>query len=700
MVARRIIAVSSDVSIRQQLSTALATVVDATVDGHPSLEALGSLALPAELCVIHLAGTSPATLAGELLLRLTGSCPVIVVLPASDLVAVVELMQTSERIVALAIAEQLDGEQLARLAARLLADDLFGLEKVMPPGTEIHAIDVATYREKSRCMSVIGGFLAERKVARRFRDPVDQCLDEMLMNALYDAPVAADGTHLFAGVPTSTRVTLRTEQRVRVQYAHDGRRFAVSVRDAFGTLQRETLLVHLHKGLHASQQVDRKVGGAGLGLYLMFNVSTAVYFHVLPGIATEAICVFDLAAPKLQLEQASFVVQRDARDHVATGPARAYPAQRRPLWITVGIPAVLAAIIVLGIVAWPRLFGDRQPARVTFTTVPPGAVIEIDGRAVGLATGGTYVVDDLAIGRDHVVVARLDDHEPAHVIVRPRAGATAVRLELVALGRVELESEPSDAVVEIDGTARGSTPLTLTSLAPGATVAVTFKRSGYRPATASVQVPRAGRRVRVVQPLEVSDELVRVRFVSTPPGAAIVPAGQLASIDRTYTPAELFVEANQLQRFTLTMPGRVPLVIEPFTPPRGGPVLEKGGELVPGAALRIEATLEGTVSVAGAPHCQAVAVPVDCTLAPGRYVIEYVGPETARFKRQVTMASEPVTERLALGFVEAAPGKLLQPGGRPRAVFEAGTHTVTVSDAAGSHPTTVTVEPGVTVIAN
>ncbi|MBA3819042.1 MAG: hypothetical protein H0X17_09135 [Deltaproteobacteria bacterium] len=166
----------------------------------------------------------------------------------------------------------------------------------------------------------------------------------------------------------------------------------------------------------------------------------------------------------------------------------------------------------------------------------------------------------------------------------------------------------------------------------------------------------------------------------------------------------MFVEANQLQRFTLTMPGRVPLVIEPFTPPRGGPVLEKGGALVPGSTLRIEATIAATiaatVTVEGAPHCKAVAVPAECTLAPGRYTIELVGPERTRVKREVTMTSEAVVETLAVGIVEAGAGKLLQPGGRARALLEAGTQTVTVSDGAGSHRTTVTVEPGGTVIAN
>nr|MBA3818677.1 hypothetical protein [Deltaproteobacteria bacterium] len=84
MVARRIIAVSPDAAIRQQLATALAAATvagDDAIDVQPSLGALGPGDLRAALCVIHLAGAAAATRASELLERLPGPCPIIVVLP-------------------------------------------------------------------------------------------------------------------------------------------------------------------------------------------------------------------------------------------------------------------------------------------------------------------------------------------------------------------------------------------------------------------------------------------------------------------------------------------------------------------------------------------------------------------------------------------------------------------------------------------
>jgi len=164
----------------------------------------------------------------------------------------------------------------------------------------------------------------------------------------------------------------------------------------------------------------------------------------------------------------------------------------------------------------------------------------------------------------------------------------------------------------------------------------------------------------------------------------------------------VFVEAGRVQRFTLAMPRHVPLVIAPFTPDRGARGLEKGGDLVEGATLRIEATLDGKVTVSRAPHCTELATPIDCTLAPGTYVVAYVGPASARITHTVTMADRDAIEKFELGIIEAAAGKRLQPGGSQRIVVEAGTHTVMVSGGAGAgaHSVTVNVKPGATVLAN
>jgi hypothetical protein len=625
-VTARIVVVSPDPAFTQPLVAGPLAEV-ATIEVHRTLDALGAGEPPA-MCVVH-AGGALARSPGELGSRLPDA-PVIAVLPGADLATAVEVMQSSDRIAGVMTADPPDLRQLAALATRIVRDDVLGLEPVLAPGTEVHARTVADHTDKSRCLSEVAEFAERRGVPRTRCVSIEQCVDEMVMNALYDAPVDGRGQPLFAGIPTRARIALRTEHSALVRYACDGQQLAISVRDAFGRLDRPTVLRHLHKCLHAGQPIDRKVGGAGLGLYLMVNAASAVAFHVVPGVATEVLCVFDVEAPRLRLAQLGFVAQRDARGQPATGRARRLPA------------------------------GPRRRARLLALAGVAGAA------ALGIAAWS------LGPGRGDA----------------PAPAAT-----------LELDSQPAGATAAVDGKAIGLTPLTLTTLAPGASVSIVFQRTGYRAATAHVQVPAAGQRTRVVQPLEIADGFVRVRFVSRPPGAEIRRTGQPAAIDRTYTPAELLVEADQVQRFTLVMPGHMPFVIPPFTPGRGADVLEKSGDLVAGATLHITATLDGKVTIAGAPHCAELALPADCTLAPGSYDLTYLGSDHAAFTRRVEMGDQAATEKLEIGIVEAAPGKQLGPSGAHRLVLEAGTHAVMVSDQAGVHRAIVQVQPGATVIA-
>lgn len=571
--SRRIVVVSSDPEISAQLGDALLTS-GATVYVRATLDPVGA-SDDVALWVVHLSSMEAE------LPRTTA--PYVLVLARATLSNAVEIMLASAPAAGVMVLEDFDALQLASLASRILADDLFGLDKLISPEAVIHGRVVAEFRDKVTCMAEVAAFVEHSGIPTRYREPIQQCCDEMLMNALYDAPVDAKGTHLFAGVSPRLRITQRTAQTVAVQYAYDGRRFAISVRDSFGTLEREILLRYLHKCLHADQQLDRKAGGAGVGLYLVLNSASTVYFHVLPTMATEAVCIFDTGAARPGLAQFGFLTQSDPRGLTPTEPARALPAasvvKRRR--ITAAVSAlVVAGLVALGVAVWPRAQPVRETSRVTIKTVPHDVTIEVDDRTIGIATAGVFTVEDLEPGHTYRVRGRRHGYEALQTTVRPPPGATEVTLALRALATVELDSQPSGSSVQVDGKPAGTTPLVLTSLVPSTTVAIVFDKPGYLSAAAQVQVPVRGQTTRLMQPLQRSGEFVRVRFVSEPAGAEVLQSGQQPGIDRTYTPAELFLEAGKVHRFTLAMPGRVPLTIEPFTPARGDDGLVKGGKLI------------------------------------------------------------------------------------------------------------------------
>ena len=720
VLARRIIAVSPDKAFGKQLAVALKAAGGA-VDAHQSLDTLGTGSLQAALIVMHLDGPL-AKAATELLPRLTAETRVIAIIPRSNLSLVVDVMQASDRVSGMMVAEDFDTRNLSSMATRVLAGDIFGLEKMILWGTQIHSFLVGDYQEKSLCISQISEFAELMGVRRKYRESIEQCVDEMLMNALYDAPVDDQGKHIFSEIPTKTRISLRVEQKVVVQYACDGTQFAVAVRDAFGTLERSTVLRYLHKCLHNEQQIDRKAGGAGLGLYLMTNSSTTVYFNVLPGVATEALCTFDLETPKLQLETFGFFTERiDAAGRLATGPSRrlpsgaGHPVERRApraappskTVVALLVGAILATLALVAVAAWPRLMGGVKKTEVAIHTVPKGATVEVEGKNAGTATDGTLVVRELEVGRAYPVVARFDGYLPRQAVVQPRAGANDVTLVLEALApTVTLDSSPTGATVEIDGSTAGTTPLTVKSLVAGKSVSIVFHKNGYQDATAKLEVPGPGKETKLIQPLAVSADLARIKLLSEPSGAQVVQNGLLLA--GVTTPAEILVEAGKPVKFTLTMAGKVPAVIDTFTPGRGADGVIKTAKLVDGASLNVTSNLEGKASVSNAAHCQNLDLPIGCVVAPGTYSVEVmVTPQNAvaaRVVRKVVVGTKPHAENVDFGFIEAAPTKLLQlggPSGVRRAVFEIGTRKINVSGPdEPSHPVTVNVKAGTTVVAN
>jgi len=716
VLARRIIAVTPDKAFGKQLTVALKAAGGA-VDTHLALDELVHGELSAALLVIHLDG-SMADAAQVLLPRLTGETRVIAILPRSNLSAVVDVMQSSDRVAGMMVAEDFDMKLLSAMATRVLAGDIFGLEKHVPWGAQIHSYLVGDYQEKSLCIAQISEFAETMSVRRKYRESIEQCLDEMLMNALYDAPVDEQGRPIFSEIPTKTRISLRVEQKVVVQYACDGKQFVIGVRDAFGTLERDTVLRYLHKCLHSEQQIDRKTGGAGLGLYLITNSSTGVYFNVLPGVATEAVCTFNLESPKVQLETLGFFVEKiDAAGRLASGPSRRLPAgashpveRRMPVAagggsrVMTGVLAlaVLAALGLVVFAAWPRIFGVPRTS-VQVHTVPPGAAIELEGRHAGATTGGALTIRDLEVGRPYPVLARLEGYEPKQVVIQPQDGDNPVTLELRALAAtVALDTAPTGASVEIDGKPAGTTPLVLKTLVPSSSATLTFKKAGFHDAVARLAVPGPGKETTLIQPLAVSEELARVRLVSDPPGAQVVQNGQL--VPGMVTPCELLVEAGKTTHFMLTMPHKIPAMLAPLTPPRGADDIELSGKLIDGTTLHLRANIDARFRVAGAPHCQDVAAPFDCVVAPGAHLVDLVVAQAPRIARNVTVKQKDVEVKFELGYVEASGGKLVQIGqgaAARRATFETGTRRVMITGGEeGPHPATVVVRPGTTTIVN
>lgn len=707
MLARRVIAISPDKEIAKRLGLGLRAAGGA-VETYGSLDGLAKGEIQAALVVVHLEGALAGAIPA-LTERLQKDARIIAVLSKSNLVDTVSAMQTGDKIAGMLVADDLKIESVSAMAYRILYGDIFGLEKVVPWGTRIYSMLVGDYQEKSVCISQISEFASSMGVRRKYRESIEQVLDEMLMNALYDAPVDAEGKQLFADVPTKTRISLRMEQKAVVQYACDGETFTVSVRDSFGTLQRDTVLRYLHKCLHSEQQIDRKTGGAGLGLYIMANTTTLFYFNLLPGVATEAICTFDLTAPKVQLKHFGFFNERiDPAGRLVGGASKllptgaGFPVERRdsapPVSraLTLGLGAAIVLLLALiGLVAYPR-FAEVPTGSLTIATTPPGATIEVDGNPRGGTSAGPLHIDGLTLDRQYRITATKDGWQSATRFVEPSKGTPAqIDFELTPEAVVaRIDSEPQGAEVHFNGTRIGVTPFTFDGLPAGAEVELTFKRTAYRDGTRTLRMPGPGGEISISHALLIDPRWGSVSLTSVPPGAAIYHNGNL-QVDKTPV-AELLVPTGQEQAFTVKLPG--------FMPGRTTVTLDPGQQQVPvaialkkGGGLTVTANdlPQGQVTVRGVRECTRQALPMrDCPLADGTYKLEIVsGRPYARIQDEITINGNEVQHEVKVGLVTTnATHKLVIRGFKTdKMALPAGTHTVNLLDESTGQTTALEV---------
>jgi len=214
-------------------------------------------------------------------------------------------------------------------AQKLLTGDIFGIEKYLPAGTPVHYARLRDFDGRGRAIDTVLEFAEQSKMRRQVRTAIGAVCEELLMNALYDAPVDDDGKQMFADVDPHDRRDTRSPRPVSIRYAVTDQLFAVAVRDRFGRLAKNTILSYIEKCIRSPNQIDRKTYGAGLGLYLVANAAASYIVNVAYGIATEVVCTFDRGA-KAPLRLVGVFVHPGGAEMLKEGPTPEGANAREP----------------------------------------------------------------------------------------------------------------------------------------------------------------------------------------------------------------------------------------------------------------------------------------------------------------------------------------------------------------------------------
>jgi len=180
---------------------------------------------------------------------------------------------------------------------KLLQRDIFGLDKYFTWGISTRQSIITTSTEKKAVLLEIQEFCQDIGLSRRFEMAFINVADELITNAIYNAPVDAEGNRAYRNLPRTHKVEMEPGQEVVVKFCCDGRRLGIAAADAFGSLAPDEVLAYLAKCMRrGTDQVDEKEGGAGLGFYTLYESLSHLIVNISPGVRTEVIGLLDITA--------------------------------------------------------------------------------------------------------------------------------------------------------------------------------------------------------------------------------------------------------------------------------------------------------------------------------------------------------------------------------------------------------------------
>lgn len=200
------------------------------------------------------------------------------------------------------IIAPLDTEDLFVSLRKILTGNIFGIEKYLAWGTVQIERNLLTSEEKSATIDTLREFVIGQQNDRSLVEAVCTVADEFLMNAFFDAPHDSDGKARYQHFSRAERIVLEAGEVISLRYGSDGHRLAVSCRDPFGMISSEMVLGQLTKCLgNPLAEVSQGTGGAGVGLFMIYNYVTNLVVNIEAGSLTEFIGIFDLQASRKEL---------------------------------------------------------------------------------------------------------------------------------------------------------------------------------------------------------------------------------------------------------------------------------------------------------------------------------------------------------------------------------------------------------------
>jgi len=163
--------------------------------------------------------------------------------------------------------------------------EYLGKRKISPyPWEKFESVNEVILNSSSDRTRIIQEILTQAPAycGRELKEKFESVLEELLTNSIYHAYRNKDGTPKY---PRRHQVTLANEEAVKIAYACNKAGAFLSVTDQGGYFPATELarsFSRCYSEKHSRGQIEDKEGGAGLGLYMIYEAVTHLKIELFP----------------------------------------------------------------------------------------------------------------------------------------------------------------------------------------------------------------------------------------------------------------------------------------------------------------------------------------------------------------------------------------------------------------------------------
>lgn len=185
------------------------------------------------------------------------------------------------------------GEHYGRIVRATQSQRAFGLSQLLSADAKIQTVRLTETRLKQEAVEAVKTYLVAAKFQTRMATIIANAVDELLMNAMFDAPIDELGKQTLAQTSRSTHIKLEGKSLVEMEVGYDGQYAAITAIDHFGSLDKNKLLSHVSK-IYTNEEykVKTQVAGAGIGLATVFRSGGSFFFVSENRVRTEVTVFF------------------------------------------------------------------------------------------------------------------------------------------------------------------------------------------------------------------------------------------------------------------------------------------------------------------------------------------------------------------------------------------------------------------------